>query len=241
MDRPNIEAERRTERGKNAARRVRQAGRVPGVLYGAAGETISLLLDPRQLLAALRSETGQNTLLELHLKEGETGPAMIVQSQFEPVRGRLLHVDLKRIAMDRKLKVSVPIVTTGEPKGVKTQGGILEVVLRAVEVECFPNDIPERIPVAVDELVIGEAVRVADLQKGLGENVLLLEDPTVVICHVVHPKMEEVKPAAEAAAEAPAEPELIKKGKAAEEGEEAAEAGEKGEKGEKREKREKKE
>lgn len=241
MGRPNIEAEVRTDRGKNAARRARVAGRVPGVLYGAGGETVSLVLDPRQLLPTLRSQTGQNTIFDLHLKNGESGPAMVVESQFEPVRGQLLHVDLKRIAMDRKLRVEVPIITTGEAKGVKTQGGILEVVLRQVEVECLPADIPDHLTVAVDELLIGDAVRVADLQKNLGEKVSLLGDLTSVVCHVVTPKMEEEKPAAEAAAEAPAEPEVIKKGKAVEEGEEPAEAAEKSEKPEKSEKREKRE
>jgi len=231
MGRPNIEAEIRTERGKNAARRARQTGRVPGVLYGARGETLSLLLDPGPLMAALHSQTGRNTIFDLRLKGGETSPAMVVETQFEPVKGKLLHLDLKRIAMDQKLKVAVPIVTTGEAKGVKTQGGILEVVLRSVEVECLPTDIPDHITVAVDELMIGDAVRLSDLQKGLGEKALLLGDPTAVICHVVAPKEEEVKPAEEVAAEAPAEPELIKKGKAAEgEEEPAAEAGEKREK-----------
>ena len=229
MERPNIEAELRTSRGKNEAKRSRVAGRVPGVLYGAGGASVSLTLDPRQLLAALHSQTGQNTIFDLRLKDAETAPAMIVETQFEPVRGHLLHVDLKRIAMDKKLKVGVPIVTTGEAKGVKTQGGILEVVLREVEVECLPNDIPDHITVVVDELLIGEAVRIADLQKGLGEKVQLLGDPTSVICHVVAPKAEEEKPAE--AVEAVAEPEVIKKGKATEEGAEAAEGGEKGEKG----------
>jgi large subunit ribosomal protein L25 len=198
-------------------------------------------VNPGQLIAALHSQAGRNTIFDLRLRSGETSPAMVVETQFEPVRGQLLHLDLKRIAMDRKLKVSVPIITSGEAKGVKTQGGILEVVLRSVEVECLPTDIPDNITVAVDELMIGDAVRAADLQKGLGEKAVLVEDPNAVICHVVQPKMEEeVKPAAEAAAEGPAEPELIKKGKAAEEGEEEqAEAAEKSEKPEKREKREK--
>jgi len=153
--------------------------------------------------------------------------------------GTCCTLDLKRIAMDKKLRVAVPVVTTGEAKGVKTQGGILEVVLRQVEVECLPGDIPDHITVPVDEMLVGDAIRVADLQKGLGDKVLLLDDPTAVICHVVVPKAEEeVKPAAEAGAEAAGEPEVIKKGKATEEGEEA-EASEKPEKSEKREKREK--
>ncbi len=239
MERPKIEGEVRTDRGKNAARRVRMAGRVPGVLYGAGAENMALTLDPKQLIAALHSQAGHNTIFDLNLKGGESSPAMIVESQVEPVKGRLLHVDLKRIAMDKRLRVSVPIITTGEAKGVKTQGGILEVVTREVEVECLPADIPDQIAVAVDELLLGEPVRLADLQKIVGDKVVLLGDHHAVICHVVSPKAEEVAPAAEVAAEAPAEPEVIKKGKAVEEGAEAAEP-EKPEKEKKSEKKEKK-
>ena len=238
MERLTLEGEIRIERGKNAAHRVRRAGRIPGVLYGAGIETQALTLDPRALMAALHSHTGQNTIFDLRLKNGDSSSAMIVETQFEPVRGHLLHVDLKRIALDRKLKVSVPIATTGEAKGVKIEGGILEVVLRQVEVECLPVDIPDHITVPVDELGLGQAIRVADLQMGLGEKVQLLGDPTAVICHVVAPKAEEVAPVAEVAAEGAAEPEVIKKGKAVAEGEEGAEPEkpEKAEKGEKKKK-----
>lgn len=229
MARPTIEGEIRTERGKNAARRARAVGKVPAVLYGTGSETLALTLDPRQLIAALHTH-GHNTIFDLRLKNGDSSPAMLAESQIEPVKGKLLHVDLKRIAMDRKLKVSVPVIITGEAKGVKTQGGLMEVVLREVEVECLPDDIPDQITVAVDDLALNEAVRIADLQMGLGDKVQLVGDTHAVICHVVMPKAEEVAPAAEAAAEAPAEPEVIKKGKAVEEGAEAAEAGEKAEK-----------
>jgi large subunit ribosomal protein L25 len=233
MERPNIEAEIRTERGKNAARRVRMGHKVPGVLYGAGGETLALTLDPKRLLTALHSQTGHNTIFDLRLKSGDSSPAMIVETQIEPVRGILLHVDLKRIAMDQMLKVSVPVITTGESKGVKTQGGLLEVVIREVEVECLPADIPDHIMVAVDNLMLGESIRLADLQQGLGEKVKLTGDLTTVICHVVTPKAEEVAPVAEVVAEGAAEPEVIKKGKAVEEGAEAAEKSEKGDKGDK--------
>ncbi len=240
MERPIIEGEIRSERGKNAARRVRASGKVPGVLYGAGGETMALTLDPRQLLAMLHSQAGHNTIFDLRLKNGDSSPAMIVESQVEPVKSRLLHVDLKRIAMDRKLRVSVPVIITGEAKGVKTQGGLMEVVLREVEVECLPADIPDHITVAADDLALNDAVRLSDLQQGLGDKVVLVGDAHAVICHVVTPKAEEVAPAAEVAAEAPTEPEVIKKGKAAEEGEEGAEATGKSEKPEKGEKGEKK-
>ena len=149
---------------------------------------------------------------------------MIVDTQFEPVRGHLLHADLKRIAMDKKLKVSVHVVLTGESPGVKLQGGILEVVLREVEVECLPTDIPEQLQIGIETLEMGHYIRVADLQKTTEGKIQILSDPDGVICHVVAPKAEEVKPEEEEAAEAAEEPELIKKGKAAEEGEEQPES-----------------
>lgn len=219
-----VEAELRTDTGKNVARRIRQAGRVPGILYGDMREAFSLTLNPKQLSAVLRSESGQNTIFNLQVSGGETTPVMIVDTQFEPVRGHLLHTDLKRIAMDKKLKVSVHVVLTGESPGVKLQGGILEVVLREVEVECLPTDIPEQLQIGIETLEMGHYIRVADLQKTTEGKIQILSDPDGVICHVVAPKAEEVKPEEEEAAEAAEEPELIKKGKAAEEGEEQPES-----------------
>jgi large subunit ribosomal protein L25 len=219
-----VEAELRTDTGKNVARRIRQAGRVPGILYGDMREAFSLTLNPKQLSAVLRSESGQNTIFNLQVSGGETTPVMIVDTQFEPVRGHLLHADLKRIAMDKKLKVSVHVVLTGESPGVKLQGGILEVVLREVEVECLPTDIPEQLQIGIETLEMGHYIRVADLQKTTEGKIQILSDPDGVICHVVAPKAEEVKPEEEEAAEAAEEPELIKKGKAAEEGEEQPES-----------------
>ncbi len=221
MEQKIVEAEKRTETGKNAARRIRQAGRVPGNLYGEKQEALSLTLSPKQLDAVLRSQAGRNTIFELKVSGGERTPAMIVDTQFEPLHEHLLHVDLKRIAMGKKLKVSVHVVLTGEAPGVKVQGGILEVVQREVEVECLPADIPEHFKIGIEALELGQYLRVADLQKVAGEKVHILTDPDGVICHVVTPKVEEeVKPEGEEAAEAPEEPELIKKGKTAEEGEE---------------------
>ncbi len=219
-----VEAELRTDTGKNVARRIRQAGRVPGILYGDMREAFSLTLNPKQLSAVLRSESGQNTIFNLQVSGGETTPVMIVDTQFEPVRGHLLHADLKRIAMDKKLKVSVHVALTGESPGVKLQGGILEVVLREVEVECLPTDIPEQLQIGIETLEMGHYIRVADLQKTTEGKIQILSDPDGVICHVVAPKAEEVKPEEEEAAEAAEEPELIKKGKAAEEGEEQPES-----------------
>jgi large subunit ribosomal protein L25 len=234
-----LEAQPRTSGNKNVARRVRRAGKIPGVVYGAGKQAIPVTLDPRQVTRILHSATGHNTIFDLAVDGGERTKAMIVDWQYEPIKGFLLHIDLKRIAMDQKLKVSVPIVLKGEPAGVKQQGGILEQILREVEVECLPGDIPSSIEADVSELVFGKVLRVSDLAHD--EKLQFLTDRNQPVAHITTVK-EEVVAAPEAvaaeAAAAPAEPEVIKKGKQEVEGEEGGEAAaEKPEKAEKKEKK----
>jgi len=235
-----LEAQPRTVVNKNAARRVRQQGQVPAVLYGAGKESLALSVDPRQVQRILHSESGHNTIFELAF-DGERTKAMIVDWQYEPVKGKLLHIDLKRIAMDQRLKVKVPIVLKGEAAGVKQQGGILEQLWREVEIECLPTDIPSHIDVDVTHLVFGQVLRVSDLPHAA--KLKFLTDPNQPVAHVTAVK-EEVAPTPEAAAAeaaaAPAEPEVIKKGKQEVEEEGAEAAPEKPEKAEKAEKKEKK-
>jgi large subunit ribosomal protein L25 len=232
-----LEAKPRTPGTKNDARRVRRQGKVPGVVYGAGKQALPVSVDPRQVSRILHSETGHNTVFDLTV-DGERTKAMIVDWQYEPIKGALLHIDLKRIAMDQKLKVNVPIELVGEPAGVKQQGGILEQITREVEVECLPGDIPNEIELNVSELLFGMVLRVADLPKN--EKVKFLTDPDQPVAHIISIKEEEV-PTAEAvaseAAAAPAEPEVIKKGKQEAEEEGAEAAPEKPEKGEKKEKK----
>jgi large subunit ribosomal protein L25 len=207
-----LEAQPREAGNKNAARRVRAGGKVPGVLYGAGKDALSLSLDPRQVLRILHSQTGHNTIFDLALTGGERSKAMIVDWQYEPIKGALLHIDLKRIAMDRKLEVKVPITLKGEAAGVKQQGGILEQILREVEIECLPADIPSSIEVDVSELVMGKVLRVSDLPHNEKVTFLTVKEEVVATPEAV---------AAEAGAGA-TEPEVIKKGKQ-EAGEEGAE------------------
>jgi len=236
-----VEAQPREARGKNVARRVRKSGKVPAVVYGAGKEPVAVSVDPKQISRILHSESGHNTIFDLQV-DGERTKAMIVEWQYEPIKGALLHLDLKRIAMDQRLRVKVPVFAKGEAAGVKQQGGILDQVLREVEVECLPGDIPSHIDANVSHLVFGESVRVADLPVDRNK-VKILTPADQVVAHVTAVK-EEVAPtpetvAAEAGA-APAEPEVIKKGKqeTAEAGAEAApEKAEKPEKGEKKEKK----
>ena len=231
----NVEAKPRQGGGKNDARRLRQTGMIPAVVYRAGQESLAIAVDPKQMKRILHSESGHNSIFDLSL-DGQSAKVMIVDWQYEPIKGALLHVDLKRIAMDKVLRVSVPILLKGEAPGVKQQGGILEQILREVEIECLPADIPSHIDADVSQLMFGQVIRVSDLPQG--GKVKFLTDAGQSVAHVVAVKEVVEAAPAEAAAEgaaAPAEPEVIKKGKQEAEGE-AAE-GEKAEKAEKPEKK----
>ncbi|MGA7217170.1 MAG: 50S ribosomal protein L25, partial [Candidatus Sulfotelmatobacter sp.] len=218
--------------------RVRREGKIPAVVYGAGKDATPVTVDPRHVLRILRSDSGHNTIFDLALNGGERSKVMIVDWQYEPIKGHLLHIDLKRIAMDKALRVSVPVELQGVPVGVKTEGGILEQMLREVEIECLPGDIPSHIDVDVSELTFGKVLRVSDLPHN--EKLKFLTEANQPVAHVTSVKEEVVAAPEAVAAEAgaaPAEPEVIKKGKgeAAEEGEAAPEKGEK--KAEKKEKK----
>ena len=234
----NVEAKLRQSGGKNDARRLRKTGMIPAVVYGAGQDAKAIAVDPKQMGRILHSETGHNTIFDLAV-DGQSAKVMIVDWQYEPIKGALLHVDLKRIAMDKVLRVSVPILLKGEAPGVKQQGGILEQIMREVEIECLPADIPSHIDADISNLMFGQVIRVSDLPHA--GKIKFLSDENQSVAHVVHVKEVAAPAPVEAGAEvaaAPAEPEVIKKGKQEAEGE-AAEGG-KGEKPEKAEKPEKK-
>jgi len=226
----------RAERGKNEARRLRNSGSVPAVLYGGKGEALTLAVNAKQVTAILKSETGQNTLFQVAVS-GKQEPAIVKDWQVDPVTGRLLHVDLLRVAMDVRMKVKVPVHTFGDPAGVKVQGGVYEIVTREVEVECLPADIPTEFKMDVSGLMLNQSLRAADLAIDKTK-IKLVTDPGTVLAHVVALRVEEEKPVEAAVPSAtPAEPEVIKKGKKEVEGEEGAEGAEKPEKAEKQEKK----
>jgi large subunit ribosomal protein L25 len=230
MEQIIVEGKPREDRGKNAARRRRQGGEVPAVLYGGKGGPLPLALNTKQLSALLRSESGQNTVFQVRLPGGDE-PAMVKDWQVDPVKGSLLHVDMVRVAMDVRVRVRVPVHTFGEAQGVKLQGGIFEMVTRDVEIECLPSEIPGEFKVDITEFMIGTQLRAGDLPLD-SEKMKLVTDPNRIIAHVVALRVEEEKPVEAVAAEAaaPAEPEVIKKGKKEEEGEAGAEAAVKPEK-----------
>jgi large subunit ribosomal protein L25 len=223
-----VQGAARTLRGKNEARRLRVTGNVPATLYGGKGEALSLAVNTKQVTAILRSETGHNTLFQVEFG-GKTEPAIVKDWQVDPVSGRLLHVDLLRVAMDVRMKLKVPVHTFGDPSGVKVQGGVFEVVAREVEVECLPADIPTEFKVDVSGLALNQSLRAGELPIDKTK-IKLLTDTNAVLAHVVALRVEEEKPVEAAVTAVPAEPEVIKKGKKEVEGEEGAEPAEKLEK-----------
>lgn len=205
-----LEATKRETRGKNEARRVRAAGQIPAIVYGDKSDAASISVDPKTLLRILHSDSGLNTLISLKFAgEGDTR-VLVRDFQVDPITQAPLHVDFYRIAMDKKLKVTVPIVLKGEAKGVKTQGGVLDFTHRDIEVECLPSDIPEHIDVDVTELLMNQGIRVRDLAQDAKWTAV--SDPDTMIVHIVAPKVDASADAA-AAPGAAAEPEVIKKGK----------------------------
>ena len=205
----NVEAKPRQSGTKNDARRVRQGGMIPAVVYGAGQKAAAIAVDPKQMRRILNSETGHNSIFDLTF-EGTAAKVMIVDWQHDPIKGSLLHVDLKRIAMDQKMRLSVPVHIEGEAKGAKEAGGLLDLVLREVHIECLPADIPSHISVDVTNLGAGQAIRVADLPQTA--SLKYLDEPDATVVHITFVKEEVAAPVEGAAATA--EPEVIKKGKA---------------------------
>ncbi len=228
----NVQAKPRQGGGKNHARRLRREGMIPAVVYGAGQDSQTVAVDPKQMRRILNSASGHNTIFDLSV-DGNAAKVMIVDWQYEPIKSALLHVDLKRIAMDKVLRVRVPILLKGEAPGVKVGGGILEQMLREVEIECLPGDIPGHLDADVSKLEFGQTIRVSDLaHEG---KLKFLTDEGQAVAHVTAVKEVVEAVPAEGAVEAgvtPAEPEVIKKGKQETEGEAAA--GDKAEKSEKK-------
>jgi large subunit ribosomal protein L25 len=215
-----VEVEERAEIGKNSNRRLRKVGSVPGVVYGLDRPPFNVAVGARKIESVLALETGKNTIFTLALAGQDRSRAVMIKAlQRDPVSELLVHVDFVRVDLERVVRVNVPVRLVGIAEGVRTEGGVMEFVHRLVEVECLPADIPEHIDVDVSALHVNQHLSVKDL--ALTERVKILDDPEDIVCVVAIPKEEEVV-APEAAAEvAPAEPEVIKKGKEAsgEEGE----------------------
>ena len=222
-----LEATTRDTFGKNEARRTRREGKVPAVVYGATGDSgttaVPIAVEPKALLRILHSESGANTLISLKLAGGGDAKVLVKEFQLDPLTHQVLHADFYRVAMDRVIQVTIPVIVKGEPKGVKQQGGVLELIRREIEIECLPGDIPENVEVDVSELMLNQGVRVRDI--AVSPKWKPVSEAEMMLVHVIMPKAEEVAAPAEGAAAVaavPAEPEVIKKGKK-EEGEEEKE------------------
>ena len=224
-----LDAVKRQTKGKNEARRLRAAGKIPATLYGAqkAGEAPapeSVAVDPKPFMRILHSASGLNTLITLKVQGGTDARVLVRNVQLDPISHHPLHADFYRVNMDRKIRVTVPVVLRGDARGVKQDGGVLDFVHREIEVEVLPANIPDSIEIDVTDLGIGDSVHVRDVASNASWTPI--SDPDMMIVHIVVIKVvEEVAPAAAAAgtegaaaaatpaAAAGTEPEVIKKGK----------------------------
>jgi large subunit ribosomal protein L25 len=209
-----VRATQRDARGKNDARRARRDGFVPVTVYGGEGEAVSAIARLSELAAILRSDTGHNTIFTLDVEGMGASEVMFHARQIDPVRGRLVHADLRRLVKGQKIEVTVPLHLIGEPYGVREEQGVLEQIVREIEIRCEPRNIPEALNVDVTNLKVHDVLHASDIP--VEENVEILESPETVIATVGIVREEPVE--APAAEEEPTEPEVIGKGKKEEEG-----------------------
>ena len=193
---------------KNHARRVRVEGLIPAVVYGAGQPSVPVTVDPKVITKILYSESGHNSIFDLNIEGAAPTKVMIVDWQNEPIKGKLLHIDLKRIAMNVTMRVSVPIQLTGTAVGVKVGGGVLSQVLHEVEIECLPSDIPSHIDVDITNLELNGAIHIKDLPHA--GNLKFLSEEDELVAHVTTMKEDA---STEPVVNAPSEPEVAKKGK----------------------------
>ncbi len=214
MERIIIHAEKREETGKGVARSLRRKNMIPAVLYRAGG-SLPIKLPKKEITQFINTTAGEQIMVDLQFTDGESKIALVKDYQIDPTRRELLHADFFEVLLTEKVKVNVHIIPTGEPIGVKRDSGILQTLLRDIEIECLPDKIPGHIKIDISGLEIGQSLHVSDLQ--IEEGIKVLTDPGEVIVNIIAPLVEEVAPVAEVAAPAVAEPELIKKGKKEEE------------------------
>ncbi|MDT4955012.1 MAG: large subunit ribosomal protein [Acidobacteriota bacterium] len=212
-----VRATKRDGRGKNDARRARREGLVPVSVYGGEGEPVSAVAQLRDLAAILRSESGHNSIFTIDVEGVGTSEVMFHDRQIDPVRGRLVHADLKRLVKGQKIEVTVPVHLTGEPVGVREEQGVLEQLVREIEIRCDPRNIPDEFSLDVSHLGVHDLLHVSDIPAD--ENIEILASPETVIATVGIVREEPVE-APVVTEEAPAEPEVIGKGKKEDEGEE---------------------
>ena len=216
-----VKATLREGRGKNDSRRARRNGQVPVTIYGGTGEAVTALATLSDLAAILRSDTGRNTIFTVEIEGGEATEVMFAERQIDPVRSRLVHADFKRLVKGQKIEATVPLRLVGEPIGVREEAGVLEQIIREIEIRCQPRDIPEHLDVDVTNLGVHQVLHVSDIPATADVEILTEPDTVIATVSVVKEEVVEVAPVE---GEAPAEPEVIGKGKKEEEGEGGEEA-----------------
>jgi len=219
MNEVNLTAHRRAETGKQRAKKMRRGGQIPAVLYGHGQPALSIFINSADLIPLFKMASHDNVIINLEMAEDKKKlKALLRQVQTEPLRNTLLHMDFQEILLTEKIRVHVPIALTGEPTGVKNEGGNLEQILHSVELSCLPTDIPEKIVVDVSGLKLGQTLHISDIKLEKAE---LHTSPTQPVASVLAPKAEPEPAAAEgavaavavAAEGAPKEPELVAKKK----------------------------
>ena len=212
-----VQATLRLGRGKNDARRARRDGMVPITVYGGGAETVAAVAPLRDLAAILRSESGRNTIFTIEVDGVGASEVMFHDRQIDPIKGRLMHADLTRLVKGQKIEVTVPLHLTGEPIGVKEKQGVLEQIVREIEIKCEPREIPDALEADVSNLDVHDVLHVSDIP--VAEGIEILTDAELVVATVGIVREEELAAATPAEGEEPAEPEVIGKGKKEEEGE----------------------
>jgi len=225
-----LDAVKRETRGKNEARRLRAAGKIPAVVYGVQKEgdtarTVEVAVDPKPLMRILHSGSGVNTLITLKVDGDGESRVLVKEFLVDPITSHLLHADFYRVNMDRRIQVTVQVVVKGEPRGVKVEGGVLDFVHREIELECLPAEIPSAIEVDVSNLGLNDAIHLRDVAANATWKPI--SDMDMMLVHVIMPRAVEEPAAADAtaatvASPTAAEPEVIKKGKTDKEGDEPA-------------------
>lgn len=218
MERITLNVQKREEKGKGAARSLRRGMMIPAILYRGGG-SLPIKIPKKEISQLINSTAGEQVMVNLQFAEGDNKLALIRDYQVDPTKREMLHVDFFEVSLTEKVRVSVHVTTTGEAIGVKRDKGILQNLLREIEVECLPDKIPGHIKIDISGLEIGQSLHVGNLN--LGEDVKILTDSTDVIANVIAPIIEEVAPVEVAAPAEAAEPEVIKKGKKEEEAEES--------------------
>jgi large subunit ribosomal protein L25 len=216
MERITLNAEKREETGKGAARSLRRQDMIPAILYRGGG-SVPIKVSKKEIVNFINTTAGEQVMVTLQFKDGENKLALMKDFQVDPTKRELLHADFFEVSLTEKVRVNMHVTTTGEPIGVKRDGGLLQNVLREIEIECLPDKMPGHVKIDISGLEIGQSLRVSELN--LGEDIKILTDPDEVIANIIAPLVEEVAPVEEAAVAAPevTEPEVIKKGKKEEE------------------------